>query len=59
MISRATEEEPLQHRIRRAAARFAEWLVLGALALIPPRGSRRKSRIRRLVSGSREQIRKN
>jgi len=59
MISRATGEEPLQHRIRRAAARFAEWLLLGALALIPSRGSRRKSRVRRLVSGSRGQTRKN
>lgn len=34
MISLATGEEPPRHRIRRAAARLAEWLVLGALALL-------------------------
>jgi 8-oxo-dGTP pyrophosphatase MutT (NUDIX family) len=34
MISLATGEEPSRHRIRRAAARLAEWLVLGALALL-------------------------
>jgi 8-oxo-dGTP pyrophosphatase MutT (NUDIX family) len=59
MISLA--RQPRQ-RIRRAAARFAEWLVLGALALLPRRrirGSRRKSRMRRPVSGSRERAPKN
>jgi hypothetical protein len=44
LISLGAGEEP-RHRIRRAAARFAEWLMLGALALLPrrrPRHSRRK-----------------
>ena len=44
LISLGAGEEP-RHRIRRAAARFAGWLMLGALALLPlrrPRGSRRK-----------------
>jgi 8-oxo-dGTP pyrophosphatase MutT (NUDIX family) len=44
LISRGAGEEP-RYRIRRAAARLAEWLMLGALALLPrrrPRGSRRK-----------------
>jgi 8-oxo-dGTP pyrophosphatase MutT (NUDIX family) len=44
LISFGAGEEP-RHRIRRAAARFAEWLMLGALALLPrrrPRHSRRK-----------------
>jgi 8-oxo-dGTP pyrophosphatase MutT (NUDIX family) len=55
MISLATGEAPW-HRIRRAAARFAEWLVRGALELLPhrrSRDSRRKSRVRRPASGSR------
>jgi len=48
MISLATAEEPPRHpRILRAAARFAEWLLGGALALLRPRGSRRKARVRR------------
>ena len=34
MISLATGEEPPRHRIRRAASRLAEWLVLGAVALL-------------------------
>jgi bis(5'-nucleosidyl)-tetraphosphatase len=34
LISLATGEEPPRHRFRRAAAYFAEWLVLGALALL-------------------------
>ena len=50
LISLGTGEEPTRNRIRRALARFAEWLVLGALALLPrrrSRGSRTKSRVRR------------
>ena len=50
LISRGAGEESPRRRIRRAAARFAEWLALGALALLPrprPRRSRRKSRARR------------
>ena len=50
LISLGAGEEPPRHRIRRAVARFAEWLVLGALALLPrrrPRGSPRKSRAKR------------
>jgi len=45
-----TAEEPTRNRIRRALARFAEWLVLGALALLPrrrSRGGRTKSRVKR------------
>jgi ADP-ribose pyrophosphatase YjhB (NUDIX family) len=34
LISLATGEEPRRYRIRRAAAHFAEWLVLGAVALL-------------------------
>ena len=34
LISLATGEEPQRHRVRRAAARFAEWLVLGAFVLL-------------------------
>ncbi len=34
LISLATGEEPPRHRIRRAAARLAEWLVLGAFVLL-------------------------
>lgn len=34
LISLAMGEEPPRHRIRRAAARLAEWFVLGALALV-------------------------
>ncbi|HEV3007673.1 MAG TPA: NUDIX domain-containing protein, partial [Burkholderiales bacterium] len=34
LISAATGEEPRRYRLRRAAAHFAEWLVLGALALL-------------------------
>lgn len=34
LISAATGEEPRRHRFGRAAARCAEWLVLGALALL-------------------------
>ncbi len=52
LISLGTGEEPPRDRIRRALARFAEWLVLGALALLPrrrSRGSRRKSRVKRRV----------
>jgi bis(5'-nucleosidyl)-tetraphosphatase len=46
MVSLATGREPLRRpRILRAAARFAEWLVGGVLALLP-RGSRRKARVR-------------
>jgi bis(5'-nucleosidyl)-tetraphosphatase len=33
-------------RVFRVAARFAEWIVGGALALIRPRGGRRKRRVR-------------
>ena len=48
MIALATEREPPRRpRILRAAARLAEWLVGGALALLRPRGSQRKSRVRR------------
>jgi bis(5'-nucleosidyl)-tetraphosphatase len=50
LISLATEKESPRRRLRRAAARLAEWLVLGALALVPrrrSRGARRKSRARR------------
>ncbi len=47
LVSLSTAEEPQRHRIRRAAARFAEWLVLGALALLRPRGRWRKPRARR------------
>ncbi|TLZ80668.1 MAG: NUDIX domain-containing protein, partial [Methanobacteriota archaeon] len=46
LISLGTAEKPTRNRIRRALARFAGWLVLGALALLPrrrSRGSRRKS----------------
>src|SRR3989442_7254843 len=52
LISLGAGEEPPRHRVRRALARFAEWLVLGALALLPrrrSRGSRLKSRARRRV----------
>ena len=51
LISLGTAEEPTRNRIRRALARFAGWLVLGALALLPrrrSRGSRRKKRRVRL-----------
>jgi len=44
LISLVAREDP-RHRIRRAAARLAEWFILGALALLPrrhPRRSRRK-----------------
>jgi len=61
MISRATGEEPLQHRIRRAATRFAEWLVRGALELLSHRRSRdnrRKSRVKRPASGPGERTQK-
>jgi ADP-ribose pyrophosphatase YjhB (NUDIX family) len=34
LISLATGEEPRRYRIGRAAAHFAEWLVLGAVALL-------------------------
>jgi len=44
MISRATGEEPLQHRIRRAATHLAKRLVRTALALVPRRRSRRARR---------------
>jgi len=50
LISLGTAEEPTRNRIRRALARFAGWLVLGALALLPrrrSRGSRTKSRVKR------------
>jgi len=48
MLSLATGGEPPRRpRILRAAARFAEWLVGGALALLRPRGDRRKARVRR------------
>ena len=47
LISLSTEEEPPRHRIRRAAAHFAEWLVLGVLAFFRPRGTRWKPRARR------------
>jgi 8-oxo-dGTP pyrophosphatase MutT (NUDIX family) len=53
LISLGAGEEPPGHRIRRAAARFAEWLALGARALLPrrrSRGSRRKPRVGRPVS---------
>ena len=62
LISLGAGEEPPRHRIRRAVARFAEWLVLGALALLPrrrSRGSRLKSRARRPVSGSTERTHRN
>ncbi len=42
VVSHATQP---RHRIRRAAVRLADWLVLGALSLLPrrrPRGGRRK-----------------
>jgi bis(5'-nucleosidyl)-tetraphosphatase len=46
MISLATRGEPPRRlRILRAAARLAEWIVGGALALIRPRGRRRKGRV--------------
>lgn len=35
LISAATGEAPRRHRFGRAAARLAEWLVLGALVLLP------------------------
>jgi 8-oxo-dGTP pyrophosphatase MutT (NUDIX family) len=57
LISRGAGEESPRRRIRRAAARFAEWLVLEALALLRPRVDRRKLRVRRPVSGSRERTR--
>jgi 8-oxo-dGTP pyrophosphatase MutT (NUDIX family) len=57
LISRGVGEESPRRRIRRAAARFAEWLVLEALALLRPRVDRRKLRVRRPVSGSRERTR--
>ena len=50
LISLGTGEEPTRNRIRRALARFAGWLVLGALALLPrrrSRGGRTKSRVKR------------
>ena len=50
LISLGTGEEPTRNRIRGALARFADWLVLGALALLPrrrSRGSRTKSRVKR------------
>jgi len=34
LVSAATGEEPPRYRVRRAAARVAEWLVLGSLALL-------------------------
>jgi 8-oxo-dGTP pyrophosphatase MutT (NUDIX family) len=34
LISAATGDEPRRHAIRRVAAHFAEWLLLGALALL-------------------------
>ena len=47
MIALATGREPPRRpRILRAAARFADWLVGGALALLRPRGNRRKGRVR-------------
>jgi len=47
MISLATGAEPPRRpRVLRVAARFAEWIVGGALALIRPRGGRRKRRVR-------------
>ncbi|HEY6241610.1 MAG TPA: NUDIX domain-containing protein [Burkholderiales bacterium] len=48
----AAEASP-RRRIRRAAARLAQWLSLGALTLLPrprSRGSRRRSRVRRIGS---------
>lgn len=39
-------EAPGRPRILRAAARLGEWLVEGALALLRPRGSRPKGRVR-------------
>ena len=61
LISLGAGEERPGHRMRRAAARFAEWLVQGALALLPrrrPRGGRRKPRARRSVSRSAGRTRK-
>ena len=47
MIAPATRREPPRGPgILRAAARFGEWLVGGALALLRPRGGRRKGRVR-------------
>ena len=47
MISLATAgEPPRRSRVLRVAARFAEWIVGGALARVRPRGSRRKGRVR-------------
>lgn len=49
LISLALGKETPRYRIRRAAARLAEWVALGALALLPRRRSRsprRKSRPR-------------
>jgi 8-oxo-dGTP pyrophosphatase MutT (NUDIX family) len=43
MVSLATQP---RHRIRRAAARLADWLVLGALSLLPRRRSRGRRRKR-------------
>src|SRR6266853_1153652 len=43
LISLGAGEEPLQ-RIRRAAARLAEWLMVGAFALLPRRRPRRSRR---------------
>ena len=47
MVALATGREPPRSpRVLRAAARFAEWIVGGALALVRARGSRRKARAR-------------
>ena len=43
---RTGRESPRRPRILRAAARFAKWIVGGALALVGPRASRRKGRVR-------------
>ncbi len=59
LIALGIGEERPRHRIRRAAARLAEWLVLGALALVRPSRSRRNTSMRRPVSIRRERTRKN
>jgi ADP-ribose pyrophosphatase YjhB (NUDIX family) len=49
LISRGAGEDRPRHRMRRAAARFAKWLLRAARPLLArrrPRGARRKSRAR-------------
>jgi len=59
-ISLVTGEKPARRRSRSPAARFVDWVVVGARAILPrrPRGARKKARVRRPASRSRARSRK-